>query len=668
MYQRYKSQSPSGGDIEDNDRRNKKDKSKQLIGGNEGIQVNETKLGALLFFPLIGIVVTSCLGDMWHRNSTMHREPNTARALLVNCPVKDPDNVWLLMLCCYFVVVASIVVLTRTILGLGTVGSTEMRVFRCRTCLFLFYWGFYNWDVCMGTMPYLKKASTQVYFAAIIFFICSPTLSMPLVVPKSKSSSSRPSRWPLFLIKLMLFVLYADAAWHKLQNGFSNNTLRAFLVHHWIYYERSMALFLLDHSWLTAMSAHATLFFEGFGWLLVCFDYDIFAALVMFSFHVGIYFAMDIDFITFWCCSFVFFFVPSLKSSNKFQQLLKEQGRKKSILVPLGCSRLFEMAVENENVSSTVDGGVMDERSNARSKRKRKSSVILAVFCVVTFTYKGFYPHSLMLPGVPHSRNSSFLSRLYEQISGMTFKPFNTFDMYTRASFPMDCSAANLVLKERTSNGKKRRVKFIPHRGSDFYLYSNMLDKLTPNNKDDKFTLNLSKDITRCNIFACLAQEFILSKSIGTLWESQVESVADIESIELVEEVWFDKPTGAANSVDNNDIGHGFVQIIGANSLERQINTMCALDVGNRSEDTAQALSPFDSYENGLCGNILAELDKEAMSFDASSGKNPFYIIPVKSRTEKHMHRSTDDAVEVPKWVVLIVMIIVGYKTYRLAR
>eukprot|EP00535_Pseudo-nitzschia_heimii_P002219 CAMPEP_0197186196 /NCGR_PEP_ID=MMETSP1423-20130617/13389_1 /TAXON_ID=476441 /ORGANISM="Pseudo-nitzschia heimii, Strain UNC1101" /LENGTH=646 /DNA_ID=CAMNT_0042637429 /DNA_START=140 /DNA_END=2077 /DNA_ORIENTATION=+ len=645
MHQRYKSQSPNDSDIEDNERNNQNYNSQLPIGENDDVQVNETKLGALLFFPLIGIMVTSCLGDMWHRNSTMHREPNTARALLVNCPAKDPDNVWLLMVCCYLIVVSSIVVLTRTMLGLGTMGSTKMRVFRCRICLFLFYWSFYNWDICMGTMPYLKKASTQVYFAAIIFFICSPTLSMPLVIPRSRSSSSKPSRWPLFMIKLMVFILYADAAWHKLQNGFSNNTLRAFLVHHWIYYERSMALFLLDHSWLTAISAHATLFFEGFGWLLMCLGYDVFAALVMLSFHIGIYLAMDIDFITFWCCSFVFSFVPSISSSNKFQQLLKRRGGKKSKSVPLGCSHFLEMAVENENE-------VMNESSNSRSERKRKASIILPVFCVVAFTYKGFYPLTFMLPGVPHSRNSSFLSRLYEQLSGMTFKPFNTFNMYTRASFPMDCSAANLVLKQRTTNGKKQRVKFIPHKGSDFYLYSNMLDRLHPNNKDDKFTLNLSKDITRCNIFACLAREFILSDSVGTLWETQVDSVADIESIELVEEIWFDKPTGAANGVDsnNNEIGHGFVQIVGANSLERQIKTMCALDIGNHSHEPTQDLPPFASYEDDSCGKILAELDKKAMSFDASSGKNPFYVMPVRSRTEKHMYRSADDAREIPIW------------------
>jgi len=674
MYKRNVLSSKNGADIGDNDGGNDRTYASELpLVVSEGVQVNETKLGALLFFPLIGIVVTSCLGDMWHRNSTMHREPNIARALLVNCPAKDPDKVWLLMVCCYLVVVASIMVLTRTMLGLGSVGSTKMRVFRCRICLFLFYIGFYNWDICMGTMPYLKKASTQVYFAAIVFFICSPTLSMPLVVQKSTSASSKPSRWPLFMIKLMLFILYADAGWHKFQHNFSNSTLRAYLVHHWIYYERSMALFLLDHSWLTTVSAHATLLFECFGWLLVCFGFDLFAALVMLSFHIGIYLAMDIDFITFWCCSFVFFFVPSIISSNKFQEILKRQGR----IDQFGSSLLFELVDENKNKSSTVTSKITKERSNSSSERKRKSLILLPVFCVVAFTYKGFYPHSFMLPGVPHSQNSSFLSRLYEQLSGMTFKPFNTFDMYTSASFPMDCSVANLVLKQTTTDGTKRRVKFIPHRGSDFYLYSNMLSKLHPEDKDDLFVLKTSKNITRCNIFACLARQFILSESIGTLRESQVDIAADIDSIELVQERWFDKPTGVASGIDNkdnnnndnNNIGHGFVQIVGSNSLERHITTMCALDIGNdHLQQTRKDLTPFTSYEDGSCGTILAELDAEARSFDASSGGNPFYIIPVKSRTEKYLYRSAINSVEVPIWIVLVVMLIAGYKTYLLAR
>ena len=64
---------------------------------NDGVGwiVNEAKLGALLYFPLVGAALTSCLGDMYHRNHTLHREPNLARALLAECPVQDPDEVWI---------------------------------------------------------------------------------------------------------------------------------------------------------------------------------------------------------------------------------------------------------------------------------------------------------------------------------------------------------------------------------------------------------------------------------------------------------------------------------------------------------------------------------------------------------------------------------------------
>lgn len=43
------------------------------------------------------------------------------------------------------------------------------------TCLLLFYCGLYNWDTCMGTTPYLKKASTQIYFVALVYLISSAT-------------------------------------------------------------------------------------------------------------------------------------------------------------------------------------------------------------------------------------------------------------------------------------------------------------------------------------------------------------------------------------------------------------------------------------------------------------------------------------------------------------
>merc|ERR1719491_2467770 len=124
----------------------------------------------------------------------------------------------------------------------------------------------------------------------------------------------------------MVFILYADAGWHKLHLGFSPSTLRAFLVHHWIYYERSLALVLLDYPLITSVSAYATLMFECTGWLLVIFDCDRVAAVIALSFHIGIYLAMNVDFLSFWCCSFVFFFVPSIISSSVFQSFLKKLG------------------------------------------------------------------------------------------------------------------------------------------------------------------------------------------------------------------------------------------------------------------------------------------------------------------------------------------------------
>jgi len=350
--------------------------------------------------------------------------------------------------------------------------------------------------------------------------------------------------------------------------------------------------------------------------------------------------------------------------------LRRRGGEKSASELPWGCSHLLELdVVENENApSSTVSGLSVSKNEGSNPKpeqRKKKSSILLIVLCVVAFTIKGFYPFSIMLPGVPHTRNPSVMSRLYEQVSGMSFKPFNTFDMYTSAGFPVYEQVINLVLKQNNTS-KRRRVKFIPHRSSDFYLYSNILKRIHQSNKEDTIiTLQNKQDISRCNVFACIAKQFILSDSVGTLRESKVDSPADIESIEIVEEGWYRKPTGAAA---NGDIGHGFVQSIGYNSpFERQMFTLCALDIASNSKDHSVS-SSYDSYQDGSCENILTELDAKAMSYDAPKGKrNPFYILPVLSRTEKYLYFD-EDQVDAPTWIVLIVTVIVGYKTYLLAR
>jgi len=765
IYQRYKSLPPKRNNINNNtninininnnnndnekyrddkkDNNKTKNKDKLVIAGNEYVHVNDAKLGALLYFPLIGIVVTSCLGDMYHRNSTMHREPNAARALLVDCPVKDPDHVWLLLVCCYLVIVVSIGVLCHTMLGLnfslvGTARSTRMRVVTCRICLILFYCGFYNWDMCMGTMPYLKKATVHVYYACIVLFISSPTLSMPLIVHTSKSSPLKPPRWPLFLIKMMVFIAYADSGWHKLHLDFTGTTLRACLIHHWIYFERPIAILLLDHPVLTSASAIATLIFECAGWILLCFDYDRVAAIIALNFHIGIYLAMNVDFITFWSSSFVFFFVPSIISSTAFQRLLKRPGTLNSVSVPLGSSLLVGINGENKDVPSTVSDSVMNGGSNSKSRRKRKSSVFMAVSCALLLTYTGFYPYSMILPDMTHSLSPSFLSTLYEQLSGMIFKPFNSYTMYARGDFPVGLIVAFLVLKRRTSEvtatehepvAPYRRVKWIPTRASDFYFYTNMLNSLDDENKDETFTLDSlnnntgsQRTVTRCNIFACLAQHYILSESAGDGTKDGPRGIRrevaddgpwDVDSIELVKE-WYMEPTALAlaveaavaeaeaetevegaddyynannannndndndndannnnnNANNNNNNGYDVLETSDTRSLRKGIVPYCALDIGGDSpQQTPRELRHFDGYEDGSCGDILAELDASALSSDASLGlDNPFYLMTVRPRIQKYKYEDPEMATQVGMGTVIMVMLIVGYKTYLLAR
>jgi hypothetical protein len=68
-------------------------------------------------------------------------------------------------------------------------------------------------------------------------------------------------------------------------------------------------------------------------------------------------------------------------------------------------------------------------------------------------------------------------------------------------------------------------------------------------------------------------------------------------------------------------------------------------------------------YKDWSCGDILAELDANARSVDASSGKNPFYIVPVVPHTQMH-----DGHFDIEMGTVVMAMLIMGSKTYLLAR
>jgi len=747
IHQRYKSQSLNGTNIDTNDNcndndndihndhrndvhsDNRNDNDNETEKDKEEVHVNDAKVGALLYFPLLAIVITSCLGDMHYRNTTMHREPVAAPSLLVDCPVQDPDHVWQLLVFCYLVIIVSIGFLCHSMLaaGVGTPRPTRTRATvatTCRICLLVFYIAFYNWDICIGTMPYLKKTTTHVYYTCIILFISAPTLSMPVVIRTSKSSPSqqKPPRWPLFLIKMMVFITYADAGWHKLYFDFSGETLRSFLIHHWVIFEPPMALLLVDHPLLTSAASFATLIFECAGWILLCFDYDRVAALVSIKFHVGIWLAMNVDFITFWCCSFVFYFVPSIISSTAFQRLLKRHGGEKLASVPLPLNRSLRFGIEGENkdkdedIPSTVGDSGMVTNGGSDSKtrqRKRKSSVLMAVSWALFFTYTGFYPYVMLLPDIPHSPNPSVLSILYENVKGMIYKPFNSYTMYSHGGFPMGANAAFLVLKQRRTSELTAtkhdpvapyfRVKWIPDQGSDFYFYSNILSKLGKHNKDDTLTLKSSvsaseRTVTMCNIHTCLAKHYILGESAGVRTNDGtggirrkvpvVDGTWDVDSIELVRE-WYSYPTflnGAVertnpdntkdNTKDDDDDrklinSYNSFETTGTRTLRKHMVPYCALDLGgDRPQQPPRDYSrDFDAYDDGSCEDILADLDATARSFDGASGqKNPFHLVTAESRTQKYKYEDEGEAVQVGMGMVIMVMIAVGYKTYLLAR
>lgn len=673
--------------------------------------VNDAKLGALLYFPLLCIVLTSCLGDMNRRNSTMHREPNTARALLVDCPVEDPDQVWLVLVGCYVTMVVSIGVLCHAMVGpsfssigkiiqgqdyvradvgddaVGTISddgrkrttarSIRMRVITCRICLVLIYFGMFHYDSCMGNMPYLKKKTAQVYLTCIVLFMSPETLSMPVIMQTSKYSPSGPPRWPLFLIKIMVFIPYANAGWHKLYWGFSGSTLRAVLMDHYILFERMIAVTLVDHPVIISASALATLVFECAGWVLVLIGYDRVAAAVAISFHLGIDLAMNIDYLLFWGCSFVFFFVPSIISSSKFQSIVKVFSGETSALA-------VATVVEKENVSSSnasaISERVANGRPNSRSKRKRKLSVLIAVSFAVFLTYESFYPPGLMLPALPESARPYFLSKAYEHLSEIAAKPFNQYTMYAKAAFPVYRTEPYLVLKQTaaqsTANAEDyRRVKWIPYRKSDEYFLTNMLESLEIGTWNKSYELTSKRVVTKCNIFACLAKRYILGENSGDWLKEQprkfrrtiqeVDGSWAVDSIEFVDESYEEV---AADGEDSNNIDNKKAETSPvAGSLRKKMVPFCAIDIsgdpslGPNGEGDGKT-SDIARYGDESCEDILVELDASARSFDASSGRNKFDIVPVIP-----LYRKRIIHYNIPFVTVVIAMLIMGYNIFHYA-
>jgi len=670
----------------------------------EKTHVNDAKLGALLYFPLIAIALTSCLGDMYHRNHTMHREPNTARALLVDCPVQDPDQVWLLLVGCYATVVASIGVLCHAMLGpsfssIGrsiqgqdydradvgddadadanstfsddgrtrtTARSARMRVITCRICLVLIYFGMYHYDSCMGNMPYLKKKTAQIYLTCIILFASPETLSVPVIMQTSKYSPSGPPRWPIFLIKIMVFIPYANAGWHKLYMGFSGTTIRSVIMDHYILFEHTIALKLSDHPVIISLSALATLVFECGSWLLVLFGYDRVAAVVAFSFHLGIQIVMNIDYLLFWGCSFVFFFVPSIISSSKFQSIVKTVSGETSALA-------VGTMVENENVPacnpSAISECVANRGSNSKSKRKQKFSVLIAVSLSVFLAYESFYPSGKLLPDLPKSVRSSFLPKVYEHLNIMSGKPFNQYTMYAQASFPVFRTIPYLVLNQTGSlssdnTENHRRVKWIPYRKSDEYFVTNMLEYLEPTSKNKRYELTSKRVVTKCNIFACIAKRFILNENSKDWLQEQPRSLRrtiqdidgpwTVESIEFFEESYEEVE---ADGNENKNIDNGNSPVAG--SLQKSMSPMCAIDIG-RDASLEQSGKGVPRYTDGSCEDILTELYASVKSVDATSKQ--FDIVPVLPLTQKRKIKY-----DIPFVVVVFAMLVMGYNTFQYA-
>ena len=295
----------------------------------------------------------------------------------------------------------------------------------------------------------------------------------------------------------------------------------------------------MRHPLLSNLLAHGALTLEYTGWLVVVAGgRDRTAAATGIAFHAGIRVCMNIDYLSFWGCSFVFFFVDSISGSGML-----------AILVAGGRSAGDGTGEEEER----KDKGATIARATPERKQRRVSST--AMFVTLLLTFKALRPHDTILPPVALLRffdgapdvgtdddddngggGGSPLDHLWRVSRAMAAKPFYGYTMFSASKFPVERTLPYLVFRRtaaHTGTGRNdtapsshndaadthettpprfHRVQWIPSRASDQYLSTDVLESAD----DDRYFLYYREDgtgeervVTWCNVVACLLRRFV---------------------------------------------------------------------------------------------------------------------------------------------------------------
>ena len=144
-------------------------------------------------------------------------------------------------------------------------------------------------------LPFIKKKWSQLILTCLVLPL-TPNLDQPLFGGGSGGVEEREppfERWPLFVLKMLLFLPYANAGWHKLAAGgwewMAGESLRCALSERYAQYEMPLARLVVTNPFIGRLLATATLCFELGAWLTLFVPrLHAVAGISALSFHIGV--------------------------------------------------------------------------------------------------------------------------------------------------------------------------------------------------------------------------------------------------------------------------------------------------------------------------------------------------------------------------------------------
>jgi hypothetical protein len=185
----------------------------------------------------------------------------------------------------------SLFVLSGIVFVVGLISAAAGILPRLAILVSLICYFFYFGQI--SSLSYIRK-KTNLLAVVLLILLASPSVGQPLYEPSPQ--------WPIFLIKFAIVQMYLSAGIQKLRKTglkwLNGQSLRAYLVLHYLWGDMRPALKVAEHPRLCATLSVLTLMFELTVWLILLVPSStyIYASAGM-LFHLGTYATMRINYL-----------------------------------------------------------------------------------------------------------------------------------------------------------------------------------------------------------------------------------------------------------------------------------------------------------------------------------------------------------------------------------